>query len=91
MDGYGSAAWTGAVARASGTRRHAGASVLWALAMICVPALGDGETAARKGRRKKKKTCPSGQTRCPKGFPSACCAAGTDCCDTSRLGCCEVG
>ena len=67
------------------SRRHLTASLL-----------GTGLTFGTRARpergaakKKRKKKCPAGETRCPKGFPSRCCPPEAECCDTSRLGCCE--
>ena len=90
MDSHHWTPWSCAGCARTDSRRRMGAALLGALALLGVPALDDGATDARKKRKKKKKRCPADQIRCPKGFPSACCAAGSECCDTSRLGCCEV-
>lgn len=78
----------------SGSRRQLAGGLLGSAMGIGVAWLPpDGATAKkkRKGKRKKKApTCPTGETRCPRGFPSGCCPAETACCDTSRLGCCAV-
>jgi hypothetical protein len=81
------------VTRSAGSRRQLTGGLLGSSMAIALARLNGDETRAKKKRKKKKKkkvTCPSGETRCPKGFPSSCCAADTSCCDTSRVGCCAV-
>ena len=89
MDGSRFEAWTRTVTPTSGSRRRLVGGFL--AAAIAGAMLGsDDALAKKKKKRKKNVTCPSGESRCPQGFPSPCCAAGTTCCDTSRLGCCQV-
>lgn len=81
---------TRAVPARLGSRRQMTGGLLAAVGSLAA-ALTVDEAHARKKRKKKKKvTCPAGEIRCPKGFPSSCCSAGSTCCDTSRLGCCAV-
>lgn len=91
MEGRQRETWAGMLPLRSARRRQVAQGLLVAAGVVIASRAGDATIAKkRKHKKKNKGTCPSGETRCPKGFPSACCAAGTDCCDTSRLGCCEI-
>ncbi len=84
--------WVRAFAHEPGSRRHVTSGMVGAVLALVTVSRTASDAAAKKKRKKKKRPvqCPSGETGCPKGFPSACCGVGTECCDTSRLGCCPV-
>lgn len=80
-----------------GSRRHVTRDLLGALVALAAATRYEPHAAARNKKKKRKNKqkgdtvqCPAGETRCPSGFPSACCAAGTTCCNTSRVGCCAA-
>lgn len=70
--------------RIAGCRRRLTAGLLGAALAIGVALPTEHTTAKKKGKKK----CPAGESRCPKGYPSRCCPPETTCCDTSRGGCC---
>ena len=84
--------WARVVTGESNSRRRVTAAMVGAVLTLVGISRTASEATAKKKRKKKKRPaqCPAGQSGCPKGFPSACCGAGTECCDTSRLGCCPV-
>jgi len=84
--------WARSMTNASGSRRQLTVGLFGAVVVRAVASLTATDAVAKKKRKKKKpqNQCLSGETSCPKGFPSPCCSAGTTCCDTSRLGCCAV-
>lgn len=72
------------------SRRQATGGLLRSVLALGGVALTATDATAKKKHKHQKPRCGTDETRCPTGFPSACCPAAMTCCDTSRVGCCEV-